>query len=84
MNYLTFGIRLYNNNYKIDRLLNKQGETKQRNVIYNKDDKQRIDTYSWYGMSIHDKWRVDSSIVTTDDSEKLDYKKEELTFYENY
>ena len=66
----------YNNNYKIDRLLNKQGETKQRNVIYNKDDKQRIDTYSWHGMSIHDKWRVDSSIVTTDDSEKLDYKNE--------
>lgn len=66
----------YNNNYKIDRLLNKQGETKQRNVIYNKDDKQRIDTYSWHGMSIHEKWRVDSSIVTTDDSEKLDYKKE--------
>ena len=27
-------------------------------------------------MSIHDKWRVDSSIVTTDDSEKLDYKNE--------
>ena len=66
----------YNNNYKIDRLLNKQGETKQRNVIYNKDDKQRIDTYSWHGMSIHDKWRVDSSIVTTDNSEKLDYKNE--------
>ena len=66
----------YNNNYKIDRLLKKQGETKQRNVIYNKDDKQRIDTYSWHGMSIHDKWRVDSSIVTTDDSEKLDYKNE--------
>ena len=66
----------YNNNYKIDRLLNKQGETKQRNVFYNKDDKQRIDTYSWHGMSIHDKWRVDSSIVTTDDSEKLDYKNE--------
>lgn len=65
-----------NNNYKIDREIHNEGETKQRTIIYNKDDKQRIDTYSWHGMSIHEKYRVDSSVVTTDDSEKLDYKNE--------
>ena len=59
-------------NYQIEKNWY-ENEERQKVIVYNKGDKQRIDVYSWHPMSIYEKSRIESSKVVTEESEKSKY-----------